>query len=139
MNRDTSAKPSLLAYANAARLLDRATFVRWLDFADADNRGLLFDAPDGEFAVLWNRADGYILNAVHDPASSTFPAPELWLDPWPTKTTLAIPAAGASVIQIDCIGQETSLAPGAGTVTLTLDGAPRIYRGLDCSGTQLGA
>ena len=138
MNRDTSAKPSLLAYANAARLLDRATFVRWLDFADDDNRGLLFDAPDGGFAVLWNRADGYILNADHDPAGTAFPAPELWLDPWPTKTTLAVPAAGASVTQIDCIGQETPLAVGAGSVTLTLDGAPRIYRGRDCSGAQLG-
>ncbi|MFB7843941.1 hypothetical protein [Microbacterium sp. NPDC056052] len=139
MNRDTSAKPSLLAYANAARLLDRAAFVRWLDFADDHNRGLLFDAPGGEFAVLWNRADGYILNADHDPAGTAFPAPELWLDPWPTKTTLVVPAAGASVTQIDCIGQETALAAGAGTVALTLDGAPRIYRGLDCSGTQLGA
>ena len=138
MNRDTSAKPSLLAYANAARLLDRATFVRWLDFADDHNKGLLFDAPDGEFAVLWNRADGYILNADHDPAGSTFPAPELWLDPWPTKTTLVVPATGTSVTRIDCIGQETALASGAGTVALTLDGAPRIYRGLDCSGTQLG-
>ncbi|PRB06457.1 hypothetical protein [Microbacterium sp. MYb64] len=138
MNRDTSAKPSLLAYANAARLLDRATFVRWLDFADDHNKGLLFDAPDGGFAVLWNRADGYILNADHDPAGSTFPAPELWLDPWPTKTTLVVPATGTSVTRIDCIGQETALASGAGTVALTLDGAPRIYRGLDCSGTQLG-
>jgi hypothetical protein len=130
VNRDTSAKPSLLAYANAAHLFDQATFIRWLTFEHTDNKGLLFDSPDGEFAVLWNRADGYILNADHDPSGSYFAAPELWVDPWPTKTSLLAPAVGATVTQLDCIGQETVLAAASGHVAVTLDGAPRIFRGL---------
>ncbi len=46
MNRDTSAKPSMLAYATAAQVLDRATFVRWLELADPDLKGLLFSTPE---------------------------------------------------------------------------------------------
>src|SRR5690606_29216670 len=41
--RDLSPKPHLLALATAAEQLDGATFVRWLDLADEDARGLLFD------------------------------------------------------------------------------------------------
>jgi len=58
MNRDTSAKPSLLAYATASRVLDKATFVGRLQFPDDTNKGLLLDTPRGQAAVLWNRADG---------------------------------------------------------------------------------
>lgn len=130
MNRDVSAKPSLLAYATAARVLDQAVFVRHLVFDDPQVKGELFDTPAGQTAVIWARHDGYILNANHDPSGEYFPAPEVWVDPWPTKTTLSLPAAGASVEQIDVVGRSVELAASAGSVTAIVDGAPRVFRGV---------
>jgi hypothetical protein len=133
MNRDTSAKPSLLAYATAARVLDGATFVRWLQLPGA-SKGLLFDTPRGQAAVLWNRADGYILNTAGPRTDWRFPEPEVWVDTWTTKTDLVVTARGTTVRRLDCIGQESTLTAARGTVTLTLDGAPRVFYGLnfDC-------
>jgi hypothetical protein len=129
MNRDLSPKPSLLAYASAARAFDQADFGGWLTFADPLTFGLWFETPGGPAVVLWNRADGYILNTAGQRTDWHFPAPEVWVDPWPTKTSLAVAAAGA-VREVDAIGQTRTLPVGNGTVTLTLDGAPRIYYGL---------
>ncbi|MET8978935.1 hypothetical protein ABZX85_25270 [Streptomyces sp. NPDC004539] len=129
MNRDLSPKPSLLAYANAARVLDRAEFRGELSFADPLTFGLWFDTPDGPVVVLWNRADGYVLNTAGTRTGSHFPAPEVWVDPWPTKTSLTV-AAGGPVREVDAVGRCRSLAPAQGRVTLTLDGAPRVFRGL---------
>ncbi len=81
MNRDLSAKPSLLAYANAARLLDDAVFGGWLEFGEPQTKGLYFESPGGDLAVLWNRADGFILNAGHPDEGDSFPAPEVWVEP----------------------------------------------------------
>lgn len=134
MNRDLSAKPSLLAYSTAARVLDHADFVGWLEFDDPATKGLLFDTPDGEAVVLWNRADGYILNADHDPSGWHFPAPEVWVDPWPTKTALTVTTSGDTATQIDAIGQTTALPVSGRTTTLTLDGAPRVFVGLAVAG-----
>lgn len=131
MNRDLSAKPSLLAYATASALLTDAEFLGWLDLGDTHSKGLLFDTPLGHAAVLWNRADGYLLNTDHDPADWHFAAPEVWVDPWPTKTHLTLPASGGAVFQLDAIGQRTDLAVDAGSVDITLDGAPRVFIGLD--------
>ncbi|MGW9209646.1 hypothetical protein ACWGR4_21960 [Embleya sp. NPDC055664] len=130
MHRDLGAKPSMLAYATAARVLDRATFVRWLTPADPDLKGLLFDSPDGPISILWSRKDGYILNAAHPTDSGWFAAPEPWVDPWPTKTTLSVQAAGTTVREVDCIGRERTLTATGGRVGVRLDGAPRIYHGL---------
>jgi hypothetical protein len=129
MNRDLSPKPSLLAYATAARVLDQATFRGWLTFADPKTLGLWFDTPDGPATVLWNRADGYILNTAGQRTDWHFPAPEAWVDPWPTKTPLSV-AAGNVVREVDAIGRNRQLSPSQGHVTLTLDGAPRLYYGL---------
>ncbi|MDX3003115.1 hypothetical protein PWY87_15610 [Kribbella solani] len=129
MNRDLSPKPSLLAYANAARTLDQAVFRGRLTFADPKTFGLWFDTPSGPAVVLWNRADGYILNTAGQRTDWHFPAPEVWVDPWPTKTALTV-AAGATVREVDSIGQSRALPVANGNVTLTLDGAPRIYYGL---------
>lgn len=135
MNRDVSAKPSLLAYATAARTFDQATYLGPLAFDDAKTKGLVFDTPDGHAAVLWNRADGYILNPDHEPSPErNFPAPEVWVDPWPTKTSLTVATSGTSATQVDAIGQRTSLAVTNRRTTLTLDGAPRIIYGLELSG-----
>jgi hypothetical protein len=135
MNRDVSAKPSLLAYATAAKLFDQATFLGRLDFDEPNLKGLLFDTPDGQAAVMWSRADGYILNADHDPAGRYFPAPEVWIDPWPTKTALTVITSGDSAQQVDSIGQTTELAVNARATTIVLDGAPRIFYGLRITGS----
>lgn len=131
VNRDTSPKPSLLAYATAARELDQATPLGWLTFADPLAKGLLFDTPAGEAAVLWHRADGYILNPDHDPADRNFPAPEVWEDHWPTKTGLSVKAAGSSLTRVDCIGQRAAVPVSNGRATVVLDGAPRLFLGTD--------
>ena len=133
MNRDTSAKPSLLAFANGTRVLEQASFIRWLDFDAIDNdlRGLLFDTPDGPMSILWTRKDGYHLNADHNPDQPYYPHPEAWQDDWPTKTTLVL--RGAAAREIDCIGQRRTIASTLGRLTLHLDGAPRIYYGLSAS------
>lgn len=131
MNRDTSAKPSLLAFATAARVLDEAEFVRHLAFADKDVKGLLFTTPGGPVSILWSRKDGYILNSEHgeDP---WFASPEPWIDTWTTRTPVVAHsgAVEGTVRELNCIGQERSLKASGGKITLTLDGAPRIYYGL---------
>ncbi|WP_112140417.1 hypothetical protein [Glycomyces dulcitolivorans] len=131
VNRDTSPKPSLLAYATAARELDQAVPLGWLAFPNPQTKGLLFDTPAGQAAVLWNRADGYLLNADHDPSGRYFPAPEPWVDHWPTKTSLCVDAAGAAVTQVDCIGQRRTIQAANGCATVVLDGAPRLFIGTD--------
>ncbi|MFI6544495.1 hypothetical protein ACIBO9_14785 [Streptomyces prunicolor] len=129
MNRDLSPKPSLLAYATAARALDQATFQGHLTFPDPQTFGLWFDTPDGAAVVLWNRADGYLLNTAGERADWHFPAPEVWVDPWPTKTHLTV-TAGNAVRELDAIGRSRQLPTAQGKVTLTLDGAPRVFYGL---------
>ncbi|MFI5751506.1 hypothetical protein ACIBBE_37745 [Streptomyces sp. NPDC051644] len=130
MNRDTSAKPSMLAYATAAQVLDEATFTRWLDLADPDLKGLLFSTPDGPVSILWSRKDGYVLNADHQSDSTWFAAPEPWVDDWRTKTQLSVTAVGHTVRELDCLGRERLLTARQGRVRLQLDGAPRVYYGL---------
>lgn len=39
-------------------------------------------------------------------------------------------AVDGTVRELNCIGQERSLKASGGKITLTLDGAPRIYYGL---------
>ncbi|MFD6988879.1 hypothetical protein [Streptomyces sp. NPDC059943] len=129
MNRDLSPKPSLLAYATAARTLDRATFRGRLTFADPLTFGLWFDTPDGPALVLWHRADGYLLNTAGQRTDWHFPAPEVWTDPWPTKTKVVV-AATTAVQEVDAVGQIRRIPVTGGKATLTLDGAPRIYHGL---------
>ncbi|HJN17536.1 MAG TPA: hypothetical protein QGH10_18665, partial [Armatimonadota bacterium] len=125
LHRDGSLKASLLAYCTVAEALDQAEFARWLDLPAPDAKGLLFDRPDGQVAILWSRADGYILNGKKEGYAELEP----WIDPWPTKTTINIPAEGP-VRVIDCIGRETVVTPAGGEVALVLDGAPRIVYGL---------
>ncbi|MFI6417221.1 hypothetical protein ACIBG6_07370 [Streptomyces sp. NPDC050842] len=129
MNRDTSAKPSLLAFATAARVLDQAEFVRHLAFSDQDIKGLLFTTPDGPISIIWSRKDGYVLNSEHgeDP---WYASPEPWVDTWTTRTEVVAEAAAGTVRELNCIGQERSLKASGGKITLTVDGAPRIYYGL---------
>lgn len=135
--RDHSPKPSLLAYANAAENLDQATFSRWFAFEQPELRGLLFDTPRGPLSVLWSRADGYRLNTESAPQPDGFyPTPEPWVDTWTTRTTITVPATGDKVVQLDAVGRRTELPVTGGMVTLMLDGAPRLYYGLDVDGAD---
>lgn len=140
LNRDLSPKPSLLAYATAARFLDQVDrvsgFAGWADLPGAST-GLVFSTPTGRVSLLWDRTEGYVLNnGRRDPAnpdSSYYRTPELWEDPWPVKTrvTLDVAANRTSIREIDCIGRESVRAVTGGQVEVVLDGAPRIFIGLD--------
>lgn len=130
MMRDTSPKPSLLAYATAARAFDGARFVRWLDFGDERVRGLQFETPRGPLSVLWTRTDGYLLNADHGPGQY-HPSPEPWVEHWRSETEVLVRAAGPTVRVVDAIGRETFIATKAGRLTpIVLDGAARLFWGL---------
>jgi hypothetical protein len=134
MLRDRSPKPSLLAYANIAEQLDEARFVRWLPFPDAPARqGLHFQTPRGDLAVLWTRDDGYTLNTRQVRDGAFIPAPEPWADAWKTKRKVTLPVHRDRdrVTEIDPIGRRRTLPVKEGAVTVTLDGAPRLYYGLD--------
>lgn len=104
---------------------------------DGSTHGLHFSTPDGPLTVLWNRADGYLLNAAGTRTEWRFPAPEMWEDGWATKTDVLLPADGG-VTEVDSFGRSRQLAASNGEVQLTLDGAPRIYRGLLLDGIDAG-
>ncbi|TCC35039.1 hypothetical protein [Kribbella sindirgiensis] len=133
MNRDLSAKPSLLAFATGTRVLEEAEFVRWLDLSKIDRHlhGLLFMTPEGPLSMLWSRKDGYLLNADHEEGKAYYPHPEVWEDDWPTKTKVVV---GGDITEIDCIGRRRRLT--GPRIELTLDGAPRLYRGLSARPEQ---
>ena len=135
--RDLSFKPALMAYCTAAEALDGAAFRGWIDMsalgAPETAHGMLFDGPDGPFAAVWDRADGYVLS---DLRAKPYRAPDPWVDPWPTKTPVPLPAApGASVRAVDAIGRSRPVpaAPGPDgpAATVPLDGAARLVYGLD--------
>ncbi|MCD6395262.1 MAG: hypothetical protein J7M40_17400 [Planctomycetes bacterium] len=128
LNRDLSPKPSLLAYATIARALDQATFAGRISFDSATkNHGLMFNSPiNGNVAVLWNRTDGYVLTQD----VPNYAAPEPWIDQWPTKVNVSLPAAGSTVTVIDSIGLSTIVPATNGYANIVLDGAPIIVYGL---------
>ncbi|HEY8966193.1 MAG TPA: hypothetical protein VIM58_07110, partial [Candidatus Methylacidiphilales bacterium] len=127
INRDLSFKPALLGYCAIAEALDQARFVRALSFKDPLDRGLLFSTPRGPVAVLWNRADGYILTQKADHYAS----PEPWIDGWKTRTPLELPAAGGSLTVANAIGQSREIPVRDGTARIELTGAPAIVTGID--------
>ncbi|MGW7682048.1 hypothetical protein ACWGID_14990 [Kribbella sp. NPDC054772] len=137
LHRDLGAKPSLLAFATAARWLDQSTWLGWADLGDPDLFGLVFSTPTGKVNLLWSRKDGYVLN--DDPnrriASSTayYRTPEPWEDLWPTKTNVTVPtpASSTSVRELNCLGMDVATHQAVNAqVTVTLDGSPRIFIGL---------
>jgi hypothetical protein len=98
-------------------------------FPDPMAKGLLFDTPKGPVAVLWNRADGMILNTNHVSKAKTYSEPEPWVETWKTRTPVKL-LADKAVTVVDCIGRETVVPCLHGAVTVMLDGAPRIVYGL---------
>ena len=127
INRDLSFKPMLLAYCTIAEALDEARFNRWLNFDDKDVKGLLFDTPRGPMAVLWNRADGYVLSQK----SENYASPEPWVDTWKTRTPIDLPTASSSLKILNPIGQEQLVPAENGIARTALTGAPVIVYGLD--------
>lgn len=137
LHRDLGAKPSLLAFATAARWLDQSTFAGWAELGDPELFGLVFNTPTGKVNVLWSRKDGYILNndAARRIAASPayYRSPEPWEDLWPTKTNVTVPtpAATTSVRELNCLGMDVATHQATNAqVTVALDGAPRIFIGL---------
>jgi len=115
-------------------VLEEAEFVRWLDLSKIERhlQGLLFMTPDGPLSVLWSRKDGYLLNVDHTEGQAYYPHPEVWEDDWPTKTHLTV--RGGELVEIDCIGRRRTLS--GSRIKLTLDGAPKLYRGLSAQPEQ---
>jgi len=126
LERDGTAKPSLLAYQAVACALDGASFRRWLDLPDPLQRGLGFAGPDGTVTVLWDRSDGY----VQAQRQEHYAAPEPWVEHWTTRRPIRLPAHGAKVEVVDCIGRVRQVAVRDGQVDLELSGSPLIVRGL---------
>jgi hypothetical protein len=136
IQRNLGFKPSLLGYVTAAETLDCAVFKGWIQFSgkrNAQTRGLLFDTPDGPVAILWDRSEGYVLTKQSDP----FPTPEPWIENWKTRTSVTLPAIGASVVTRNAIGQQTRHRASGGSAILKLTGAPTIIYGLDPARLQL--
>ena len=129
--RDLSPKPSLLAYAAAAENLDGASFRRWVAFDDEKARGMLFSTPRGPLALLWYRADGHRLNTEEERDESFYPTPEPWVETWATRKKMRLKASGSEVVEIDCIGRRRVLSVQDGVTEITIDGAMRMYYGLD--------
>ncbi|WOF22367.1 hypothetical protein N8K70_13360 [Microbacterium betulae] len=129
--RDLSPKPSLLAYAAAAENLDGADFRRWIEFDDENVRGMLFSTPRGPLALLWYRADGHRLNTEEERDESFYPTPEPWIDTWATHKTMRLRTTAEEVVEVDCIGRRRVLAAHDSVAQITIDGAVRMYYGLD--------
>ena len=125
--RDNSLKPSAMAYAAAAEAFDGAKFVKYIEPADSSVRGMIFDTPKGRLAVLYDRTEGYALSKE----SETFGHPEPWVSTWKVKKNAEFRASGDTVAIIDPIGRTRTVPVKNGRVTLTLDGAPVMVRGLD--------
>lgn len=127
LNRDLSFKPSMMAYMNVAEALDQATFVKHLTFASDDKaKGVLYDRPGGNLAILWHRADGYVLTEKKKP----FPSPEPWQDTWKTKAPMTFATTGDTVTTRDALGRTKTYSTTNHKVQLILDGAPLIVEGL---------
>ena len=138
LHRDNAPKPSFMGYVTAAEELDGATFRNWI-FRNERNdklRGLVFDAPDGPFALLWDRAEGEHL-VKHAPKPRTKGTPffhyEPWLDHWRVKRPRTFKVVADYVTIVDCIGRKRRIPAKDGQVTLVLDGGPIFVRGLDLS------
>ena len=130
INRDTSLKPSAMGYAAASEALEGAQFKGWMKLEDPKTHGLLFDTPRGPVAVMWARWDGYWLTWKSKDGFVRHRDP--WLERWPTKRSVPLPAAG-DVMRIDSIGRGQTIASVSGVVQIPLSGSPCIIYGLDAS------
>ncbi len=125
--RDLSLKPSALAFAASAEELDGAKFVRYFDFGtDKNYRGLGFQTPRGNLAILYDRTDGFDQSKKSD----DFVHQEPWIDHWRSKREISLPSKEKTVRAVDPIGRSTTLPVVRGKVKLQLSGAPVMVYGL---------
>ncbi len=123
--RDLSFKPSAMAYAAAAEALGGAKFRRWYE-GEGNVRGLLFDTPRGELAILFDRTDGFQLSKKGPETR-----PEPWAESWKSRVAASFPCRGEGATAIDPIGRETKIPARGGKVSLTLTGAPLMVYNLN--------
>lgn len=92
---DRTPKPSAVAFAHAAEVLDGASFLGWIESPHPDLRGLRF-ARDGQVSwVLWSRQDGYVTNATRV-GTDFFPFPEAWEVPEGKTLQVTVPVGFAN-------------------------------------------
>ncbi len=138
LNRDNSPKPSFMGYVTAAEELDGATFRNWIFHNEKKDklRGLIFNSPEGPFALLWDRAEGFLLTG-HAPKPRVKGAPffhyEPWMRHWRVRNVREFKTLDDEVTVIDPIGRRKTLKAVDGRVSLALDGEPVFVRGLDLS------
>lgn len=128
--RDLSLKPAAMAYAATAEELDGAKFLKYLEFkakGDEEVKGMLFDTPRGDLAILYDRIDGYFQSRN----TPDFKHAEPWVKAWPTERNHVFKAAGGEVTVIDSIGRARKIPAADGKVTLKLSGSPVMVYGLD--------
>lgn len=136
INRDMSFKPILLAYCNAAEVLDGAVFKAWIKFnstTNAKTKGMLFDTPKGPMAILWDRSEGYKLSSQ----SLTYASTEMWVPTWSRQTVVTMPVTGSTATVVNTIGQRSEVGASQQNCLLTLTGEPIIVYGLDVSRMSL--
>jgi len=126
LDRKGAVKPSLLAYCAIAEALDGATFSKRVELGEHE-KGLIFNRPDGQMAILWSRREGYVLSKKAYP----FPSPEPWVKHWKESVTVSVPVKGKDTAVFDSLGRKTVVVARAGKVSLKLDGAPLIIMGTD--------
>ena len=115
-----------------------ATFRNWIFHNEKKDklRGLIFNSPEGPFALLWDRAEGFKLTD-HVPKPRVKGAPffhyEPWMRHWRVRNVREFKALGDEVTVIDPIGRRKTVKAVDGRVSLALDGEPVFVRGLDLS------
>ncbi|MGN1367032.1 MAG: hypothetical protein ACI406_16805, partial [Victivallis vadensis] len=124
VRRDWVPKASLWSYAAAARFFDRAEFKGDVELGP-ELFGLLFDSPQGEFAVLWNRREGYVDHEAFTPRPWHRPP---WQELWTRQDPVVLPA-DRFVTVTDVVGRSRKLSPVSGKVTVPLTGAPVYVKG----------
>ena len=136
--RDLSLKPSAMAYAATAEVLDGAkpsgTLIR-----RGSLRALSFDTPDKrKVAVLWDRSEGYI-QAVDQ---AGFCHMEPWLSTYGKKVRYRFKIAGKDIpaVQVvDMIGRKYNRPTDGGYVDLELSGEPMFVYDVDVEHTPATA
>ena len=121
-----------MGYCAIAEALDCAKFRGWMKFDDPKAHGLLFETPHGSMAIMWGRWDGLFVT-VEPPDGKPCRHKESWIDRWPTKKGILLPAKGP-VVRIDSIGRRKPIERREdGMAEVVLDGSPCIVYGLDVS------
>ncbi|HCG24940.1 MAG TPA: hypothetical protein DE060_08090 [Lentisphaeria bacterium] len=132
LHRDGILKPSLLAFCNIAEQLENAKFVRDLKL-EKQLKGFLFEKDGKQFAILWNREEGYFQSAKKPGYRHLEP----WISHWKKASELLIPAERERISVVDSIGRKREFAAENGTVSLPLTGSPVIVHGVNVDKLKL--